>query len=77
MRGAVTYAQQNYDTCIRKLIIARHMYGYTQKAASIEAGKDQSWVSRLEHKKIKPSLDEMCDYASIYGLEFLVCDRNH
>lgn len=75
MRGAVTYAQQNYDECIRKLIRARHMYGLTQEAASLEVGKSQAWVSKLEDKKIKPSLKELCEYAEIYGLGFRLEDR--
>ena len=77
MRGAVTFAQQSYDLNIRKLKAARMIHGFTQEQASAEVGKDQSWISRLEDNKIEPTLKDICEYADIYGLEVIICDRVH
>ena len=77
MRGAVTFAQQSYDLNIRKLRMARKLHGLSQEQASAEIGKDQSWISRLEDMKIEPTLKDICDYADVYGLEVIICDRVH
>lgn len=77
MRGAVTFAQQSYDLNIRKLRMARKLHGLSQEQASAEIGKDQSWISRMEDMKIEPTLKDICEYADVYGLEVIICDRVH
>lgn len=77
MRGAVTFAQQTYDLNIRKLKTARKLHGLSQEQASAEIGKDQSWISRMEDMKIEPTLKDICEYADVYGLEVIICDRVH
>ena len=77
MRGAVTFAQQSYDLNIRKLICARKLHSLTQGQAAAEIGKDQSWISRLESKEMEPTLKDICEYADVYGLEVIICDRKH
>ena len=75
MRGAVTRSQQKYDSLIRKLKAYREIEGLTQEEAAAEIGKDQSWVSRLEDFKIKPSFKDIIEYADVLNMEVSICGR--